>query len=149
EYGAGVARDQGSLGRSLTGRRRSPTNNTRAHAEQRTKGENDASCHREALAREVRTAESSARRGNRQRHHERAGLRRRACLGSHRRGRSTGLGGEGLQARHRGELGEALQETGTNDVSLLTATRRRIKCGSANSETATWKCRPSGSAAWD
>src|SRR5207247_2514703 len=38
-------------------------------------------------------------------------------FGRHRRGRAGGLGGEGLQARHRQQPGEALQEAGIHDVN--------------------------------
>src|SRR5438477_11432335 len=84
-------------------------------------GEDDASCHREALAWEVREAEGPARRGDRQGRDGRAGLWGGVRLDCDGGGCAAGLGGEGLQARHREQAGAALQEAGLRPVGIAIA----------------------------
>src|SRR5437660_10541266 len=84
----------------------------------RIEGENHASCHREALARQIRGTEKSTRRTNHQRCDGGSELRRRVRLGRDGGGRTGGLGGAGLQARHREQAGAALQEAGIRAVRI-------------------------------
>src|SRR2546427_1216569 len=73
-----------STGRSSSGWNRSATNNIG--------GAENASRDREAVAREIRTAEEATRRGNHARRHEGLELRRRVRLGRIRRSLGRGLG---------------------------------------------------------
>jgi MFS family permease len=75
------------------------------------KGESNASRHRKALARQIRKAKSSARRGNNQGSDDRSQLWRRVSLGCDGRSRSRRLDGQGLQAGHPRQAEANLQET--------------------------------------
>src|SRR5206468_6242679 len=111
-------------------------------------GEDNASCHREALAWEFRTAESSTRRRNRQGRDGRAGLRRRIRLRVDGGSGTTGLGREGLQARHREQAEAALQEAGIRPVGIATTVSDARAATTMKQATATmkkWNTRRGGS----
>jgi MFS family permease len=89
----------------------------------RSKGDNNAPCHRETVARQVEQTKVQTRRGNHQGSYEHARLRRGVRLGCHGGDRPEGLDREGLQARHPRQARPDLQE-----AWIRSALAHRIHC---------------------